>query len=205
MKEQHGSKARKARVVVTSDNLPQGWLEGEALNPVEFEELFQTHWERVYGVLFRLLGDQGEAEALALEVFWRLYRQPPPGQARNLAGWLYRVATNLGFNALRAFKRRTQYEERASDPSLGHSLQSDPVVAVEQADEREQVRVVLRQMKPRSAQLLLLRYSGLSYGEVATALDLSPASIGTLLARAEREFEERYRASYGDGETHAPY
>ncbi|HYN89103.1 MAG TPA: sigma-70 family RNA polymerase sigma factor [Ardenticatenaceae bacterium] len=189
-------------MAVTSDNRAQGWLGSEALSPVEFEELFQAHWERVYGVLFRLLGDQGEAETVALEVFWRLYRQPPPGQARNLAGWLYRVATNLGFNALRAFKRRSQYEESAG-LSVEQSFLPDPAAALEQADEREQVRAVLRQMKPRSAQLLLLRYSGLSYGEVAMALDLSPASIGTLLARAEREFEQRYRATYGDGETHA--
>jgi RNA polymerase sigma-70 factor, ECF subfamily len=192
-------------VAVTSDNLPQGWLASEALSPVEFEELFQAHWERVYGVLFRLLGDQGEAEALALEVFWRLYCQPPPGQARNLAGWLYRVATNLGFNTLRALKRRSQYEERAGSLSIEHSPVPDPVAALEQADEREQVRAVLRQMKSRSAQLLLLRYSGLSYDEVATALDLSPASIGTLLARAERDFEQRYRAIYGDGDTHASH
>ncbi len=190
-------------MAVTSDNLPQGWPGSEALSLVEFEELFQAHWERVYGVLFRLLGDPGEAEALALEVFWRLYCQPPPAQARNLAGWLYRVATNLGFNSLRALKRRSQYEERAGYLSVEHSFPSDPVAALERADAREQVRAVLRQMEPRAAELLLLRYSGLSYGEVATALDLSPASIGTLLARAEREFEERYRAVHGDGETHA--
>ena len=192
-------------MAVTSDNLSDGRLASEAHAPAEFEALFQEHWERVYGVLFRLLGDQGEAEALALEVFWRLYRQPPPGQARNLAGWLYRVATNLGFNTLRADKRRSRYEERAGYLSVEHPVPSDPVATLERADEREQVRAVLRQMKPRSAQLLLLRHSGLSYGEVATALDLSPASIGTLLARAEREFEQRYRAIYGDGETHASY
>ncbi len=192
-------------MAVTADKLPQGWLGNEALCPVEFEELFEAHWERVYGVLFRLLGDQGEAEALALEVFWRLYCQPPPGRVHNLAGWLYRVATNLGFNALRAVKRRSHYEERAGYLSVEHASLSNPVAILEQDDEREQVRAVLRQMKPRSAHLLLLRHSGLSYGEVATALDLSPASIGTLLARAEREFEQRYRAIYGDGETHASY
>ncbi len=192
-------------MAVTSDNLPQGWLGSEAPASVEFEELFQAHWERVYGMLFRLLGDQGEAEALALEVFWRLYRQPPPEQARNLAGWLYRVATNLGFNTLRAHKRRSHYEERAGYLSVEHESLPDPVASLERADEQEQVRAVLRQMKPRSAQMLLLRYSGLSYGEVATALDLSPASIGTLLARAEREFEQRYRATYGEGETHASH
>jgi RNA polymerase sigma-70 factor (ECF subfamily) len=47
-------------------------------------------------------------------------------------------------------------------------------------------------MKPRSAQLLILRHSGLSYAEIASAIEVSPNSVGTLLARAEREFEEQY-------------
>jgi RNA polymerase sigma-70 factor (ECF subfamily) len=43
----------------------------------------------------------------------------------------------------------------------------------------------------------MLRHTGLSYQELAAALDVAPASIGTLLARAERAFEARYRASAG--------
>jgi RNA polymerase sigma-70 factor (ECF subfamily) len=40
--------------------------------------------------------------------------------------------------------------------------------------------------------LLVLRHSGLSYAEIAVALGLAPGSVGTLLARAETEFELRY-------------
>jgi RNA polymerase sigma-70 factor (ECF subfamily) len=50
-------------------------------------------------------------------------------------------------------------------------------------------------MKPRSASLLILRQSGMTYAEIADALDLAPGSIGTLLARAEREFEAHYPQS----------
>ena len=39
-----------------------------------------------------------------------------------------------------------------------------------------------------------MRYSGMAYKEIAAALNLSPTSIGPLLARAERDFEKRYRA-----------
>ncbi len=49
-------------------------------------------------------------------------------------------------------------------------------------------------MNERQSQLLILRYSGLSYKEIAGSLGLSPTSIGPLLVRAEREFEECYRA-----------
>lgn len=184
-------------MAVTSDKLSMRWSKSEAVKEERFEALFQAHWARVYGALFRLLGDQGEAEALALEVFWRLYQQPPDGESAQLAAWLYRVAMNLGFNTLRASKRRSSYEERAGQLSLAGHAPPDPAHSVERADERAQVRAILRQMKERSAQLLLLRHSGLSYAEVAAALNLSPNSIGTLLARAEREFEQRYRALYG--------
>jgi RNA polymerase sigma-70 factor (ECF subfamily) len=64
----------------------------------------------------------------------------------------------------------------------------------EQAEQQDLARQVLAKMNERQAQLLTLRYSGLSYKEIAGILGLSPTSIGPLLVRAEREFEECYRA-----------
>ena len=154
-----------------------------------FEDLFQEHWTRVCAVLYRLVGERQEAEDLALEAFWRLYRRPPStGSPDNLGGWLYRVATNLGLNALRARKRRQRYEQEAGTQALIQEAGWDPATEIERAQERERVRAALAQLKPRSAQLLILRHSGLSYAELAAALDLAPASVGTLLARAEQEF-----------------
>ena len=163
-----------------------------------FEALFQAHWGRVVQVLARLVGDPAEAEDLALDAFWRLYRQPPR-QDQNLAGWLYRVATRLGLNALRARRRRQRYEESAGMDALHDDPPGNPAIMVEQAQERRQVRRVLSLMKPRAAQLLILRHSGMTYAEIAAALDVSPGSIGTLLARAEREFEGRYLKASGSG------
>jgi RNA polymerase sigma-70 factor (ECF subfamily) len=161
-----------------------------------FEALFQQHWLRICRVLFRLTGDWHEAEDLALETFMHLYERPP-ADLRNLAGWLYRVATNLGLNALRARKRRWWYETQAAREP-GHSTNTlgdtvDPTQAIEQAQEVQSVRIVLARMKPRSAMLLLLRQSGLSYREIAAALEIPQSSVGTLLARAEKEFGKKYR------------
>ena len=157
-----------------------------------FDALFREHWPRVYGVLFRLVGDLAEAEDLALEVFWRLYQRPPPTNEKP-AGWLYRVSTNLGFNALRARKRREHYEQQAGKAALEFDATSDPATEVERRAERHLVRSVLSRMKPRSAQMLVLRAVGLSYAEISAALNIAPGSVGTLLARAEREFEQQYR------------
>jgi RNA polymerase sigma-70 factor (ECF subfamily) len=158
-----------------------------------FEAAFSEHYARIYGLLFRLLGDRAEAEDLTVETFWRLWERAPR-RADNLAGWLYRVAMRLGYNALRAGRRRAQYELEAGREALTINAPPDPADAVELAQERAAVRGVLDQMKPRDAQLLVLRHSGLSYAEIAAALGLAPGSVGTLLARAETEFELRYGA-----------
>ncbi len=161
---------------------------------VQFEHVFLEQYPHVYGVLVRLLGDRAEAEDLALETFWRLHRKPPDSKREhNLGGWLYRVATNLGLNALRARKRRERYELEAGKDVFARGVADDPADAYAAEEERARVRQVLARLDERQAQLLLLRHSGLAYDELAVALGVSPNSIGTLLARAEREFEKRYR------------
>jgi RNA polymerase sigma-70 factor (ECF subfamily) len=163
----------------------------------DFETIFVEQWSRVYGVVFRLVGDRVEAEDLALETFWQLYRNPP-AKRDNLNGWLYRVAVNLGLNALRARKRRARYEEEAGSLAFDTNRGAEPEYEVERAERRREVQVVLSRMKPRSAKLLVLRHSGLSYKELAAAVKVKPSSVGKSLARAEDEFERIYRQLLGE-------
>jgi RNA polymerase sigma-70 factor (ECF subfamily) len=185
-------------VTVTTDEINRDNARSQ-IDQAAFEAAFRQHWPKVYGVIFRLVGERAEAEDLALEAFWRLYRRAPrlilDG---NLGGWLYRVATNLGFNALRAQKRRGAYEQQAGKWTLENSAALDPSLEAERTEEREQVRTALGQMKPKAARLLVLRHSGLSYDELAEALKVTPSSIGSMLARAEEQFEEHYRRLEGD-------
>jgi len=159
-----------------------------------FERVFLDQYPRVYAALVHLVGDRAEAEDLALDTFWQLHRRLPDLRGtQNLGGWLYRVATNLGLNALRARKRRERYEVEAGANALSTQPAGDPEQMVAAQEERERVRHVLGQMDSRQGQLLLLRHSGMSYEEIAAALGVSPNSIGTLLVRAEREFEKRWQ------------
>ena len=153
-----------------------------------FEDLFIRHYPRVYAVLCRLVGRPDEAEDLALEAFWRLWRHHDDVE-KNGEAWLYRVAANLGYNALRAGRRRENYELQAGKQALEESPIDDPPAAFDRLEQIERVRSTLRRMAPRQAQLLALRHAGLSYKELAEALGVAPNSIGTLLARAEAEFE----------------
>jgi RNA polymerase sigma-70 factor (ECF subfamily) len=183
-------------MTVTSNKVNYGTKQAVADKP-DFESAFLEHWPRIFNVIFRLLGDRDEAEDLALETFWRLY-QKPPRSSENLAGWLYRVAVNLGFNALRAQRRRTRYEEDAGMLNLETNSSVYPEDEVDRGEQRREVRGILAKMKPRSAKILTLRYSGLSYAEVAAAIKVKPSSVGKLLARAEDEFEKIYRRSQGE-------
>ena len=163
--------------------------------PTEFESLFMEQWPRIYRLLCRLVGDPAEAEDLALETFMRLYqRHPTPESGFNLGGWLHRVATNLGLQSIRSFKRREHYEMTAGKDALEGKPENRPAEIHAQEEEHRLARQALAQMNERQARLLVLRYSGLAYKEIARELSLSPTSIGPLLLRAEREFEKRFRA-----------
>ena len=159
-----------------------------------FDDLFLEHWGRVYRLLVRLVGDPAEAEDLALETFLRLYQRPPASSDGSLGGWLHRVATNLGLTSIRSHRRREKYELKAGKGALEEALHTRPVEVQADEEERLLARTALARLNERQAQLLILRYSGLAYKEIAAILGLAPSSIGPLLVRAEREFEKQVRA-----------
>lgn len=179
---------------MTTDAMPGVALESR--DKAEFEALFLAHYDEVYRLLFRIVGSRQEAEDLAQETFLRLYRQPfLEGREHNIRAWLYRVATNLGFNALRGGRRREQRNTAATHQATAiGDPPPDPAEVVLRRDERETVGRVLGGLPPRQARLLLLRHAGLSYRELADAVGLAPGSVGTLLARATAAFEQAYRA-----------
>ena len=140
-------------------------------------------------------------------VFLRLYRVPPQATSEGeQRSWLCRVATNLSLNALRSRQRRSTYEEQVGKMRQGElsgdEAQSDPESYVLAAEQSAFTRAVLAELPERQQSYLLLRSVGLSYAEIAQATGVAPASVGALLARAEREFRRRYheRAKATKGE-----
>lgn len=166
-----------------------------------FEELFLNYYSRIVAVLSRLVGDRTQAEELAIEVFWKAYGQPVLGKLDgDPSGWLYRTATNLGIDALRAAARRKQYEHAAGQAVLESGAPADPFDEVLRSEKCRRVRAVLASLKPAQAQILILRSSGLSYVELAESLGVKRGSVGTMLARAEAEFQKRYLQMHGTEE-----
>lgn len=177
------------RVTALSDNmLLEGIGRGDTAS---FETLFHRHYDRVYGLLFRLVGNRVEAEDLTQELFLKLYRQPlRGGRDHNVSAWLYRAATNLGYNHIRG-RRRFWQRNVLLVPEDRHD---DPADTVAEREMKAAVRAALARLPERQVQLLLLRQMGLSYAELAETCDVAPGSVGTLLARAAEAFRKAYKA-----------
>jgi RNA polymerase sigma-70 factor (ECF subfamily) len=162
------------------------------------EGIFKEHYPRLVGMLTRLTGARSEAEDIAANVFCKLARRPSllDGHADQVA-WVYRIASNAGIDALRRTFRRRRNEEAAAAETLRGPKEYCALDDLLNQERRAKVRSVLSELKPRDAQLLLLRTGGLGYKELAETIGVAPGSIGTMLARAEAAFERKYRARYG--------
>jgi RNA polymerase sigma-70 factor (ECF subfamily) len=151
----------------------------------DFVELFHRHFHRLYRCLDRLSGDPDLAADLAQDAFLRLYQRGSPPDAPE--AWLITVGMNLLRNARstsarRARLLRTELDRDGTPAAPGHVDRSPS----------ERVRAALDAMPERERQILLLRAEGYSYRDIAAALALNEASVGTLLARAKQAFRDEY-------------
>jgi RNA polymerase sigma-70 factor (ECF subfamily) len=147
-----------------------------------FEALFTAEYARVVGIANRVLADPHEAEDVAQDVFIDFHRLHS-ASADYAPAWLHRAAAHASLNRLRGARRRHKRELAQAieegEPAL------DPQKQAELNEDRRRVREGLVRMAPKPAAALVLRASGLSYGEVAQALGVGIGQIGTLLRRAE--------------------
>jgi RNA polymerase sigma factor (sigma-70 family) len=154
----------------------------------DLEQVFRATYPRVVAVAARVLGSRHEAEDVAQEVFLAFGRSSVP--AGEAAGWLSVAAAHTALNHLRSGRRRAAREEAAGEGVHPDGARPDVADDVVTRDERRRVREALARLPRRQAVALVLRHSGLSYGEVAAALDLSPGSVGTTVRRAETALRE---------------
>jgi len=155
----------------------------------DLEDLFEAHFGRITRVIGRVIHKGARAEELAVGVFlkWQRNQQLPPG-------WLYRVAVREAFDELRRIQRRQRFE-----PLFAAFRPSPPTPAQlhESTVEQNQVRKVLASLDRRQSALLVLWSEGLSYNELASALEIAPNYIGSLLSRSKESFRKEYLKRYG--------
>ncbi len=143
-----------------------------------FGELARRHRERIFSLLIRLTKSQPDAENLCQETFLKAYLALHRFQERSkFSTWIYRIATNLGLNHIARSKRvvpwnEARHEKLLKAPSPDHEL--------ERQDDLQRLRAAIDTLPPRQKATLILRtYEGMSFAEVAEALD---CPIGTAKA-----------------------
>jgi RNA polymerase sigma factor (sigma-70 family) len=147
----------------------------------DLAEVFRRDYQRVVGVAARVLGSRDEAEDVAQEVFLAFGRSAVP--AGEAPGWLSVAAAHTALNLIRSGRRRASREETAA--ATAEVVAPDVAETVLTREDRSRVRTALAGLPRKQAVALVLRHSGLSYAEVAAALDMSPGSVGTTVRRAE--------------------
>lgn len=163
-----------------------------AVSDAEIDEAFRQNYSRIARVIARVVGDRSRAEELAVDAFLRWWRRTG-ARGEGAGKWLYRVAVRMAIDELRRESRRARYA-RIAAPIVPRPATPEEVHAV--TDDQRRVRAVLATLSRRDAALLVLRSEGLAYQELAAALGLNPASVGTLISRAQRAFRTEYQRRY---------
>ena len=169
-----------------------------------FDALFRRWAGRLLRYLERVVGDAATAEDLVQEAFLRVYRARERYQpGARFSTWLYTIGTRLALNELRRPVRRSPHPS-ADDPGarapvlVAEASPPDRIAGARLLAER--VEVHLRELPERQrAALLLAAVEGLSYAEVAAALQTTEKSVKALVHRARAALADRLAAAEAGG------
>ena len=151
-------------------------------------DLLVTRWEdKIRGACYRLLDSEEESRDAAQEAFLKAYRALPgfKREAR-FSSWLYQIAVNLCRDRLRRRKGRSLVSldalEEVGPVIAGRGLAAHDLV--EQLDLRRAVRRAVGALSEEQREVLILKeYQGLTFLEIAQALDLPVSTVKTRLYR----------------------
>lgn len=167
----------------------------EVESSLNFDDAFLLHHRTVYRTAYGLVRDAGLAEDVTQEVFLRLYRHLDAApRDEGLRPWLLRVAINCAHNAVRGRSRAHAREDAFASEEIvrGGPGAAGPDEEYERQALIDETRRALDKIKEPMRSCLLLQQQGLSYQEIAGALDLNSASVGSLIARGRKEFVRVY-------------
>ena len=163
---------------------------------VAFAALLEKYQRPIARLIQRYLGRRAEVEDLTQEVFLRVYRARHSWQPRpTFRSWLYRIATNLCLNQIRGRRYTASLDavaEEAGDAVLPESREVTPGDRLEKKELAEIIQEILADL-PESQRLavVLNKYQGLSYQEIADVMGLSIPAVKSLLSRAREGIKER--------------
>jgi RNA polymerase sigma-70 factor (ECF subfamily) len=170
-------------------------LDVKAGDDTSFELLLRKYRTPLVNYLRRMTGDAATAEDLAQEVFLRVYRSRTQyAPSAKFTTWIFRIATNVAINARRDGRYR-QMEVAILDSSYADDAQSRVLEfpdgrpgAEENLMTRDRVAMIRRAVEDlpdkQRAAVLLHKYEGMDYNQIATVLGCSESALKSLLFRA---------------------
>jgi len=180
-------------------------------NAAAFDELMVRYQNRLVTVLEHLVGRRDQAEDLAQEVFLRVYR----ARKRYVAGakfstWLFTIANRVASNALRSMSRRPEVNLTSRPNESGNAPTLDkialaasgamPTRQMDKSELREVVRSALTGLSERQRMAVLLnKFEEMSYADIATAMEMTPQAVKSLLSRARVNLKEMLEPYIEDG------
>lgn len=149
---------------------------------VTFDDLYSTYYPAIYRFAFRMMGNAEDARDIVQETFVRLYMTMESGsEIIRPKAWLYRVSANLCMNRL---KRDSRYREILADQSKMTSHRSASEEELVRNEQLDLIRSHICTLPDKERTLLMLYQDGLSYAEMAWAINVKASSLGTMLSRA---------------------
>ena len=158
-----------------------------------YEELIERYEQPIYGLVYRLLGNQTDACDVVQEVFLKVFRSVSSFREQSsLRTWIYRIAVNEAYNHRRWFARHCRHEvsidkEVAEHDSLNDLAQDpgrSPYELAVDGETRVLIERALAQINPVFRTAVVLRdVQNLSYEEIAEILQVS---LGTVKSRILR-------------------
>jgi RNA polymerase sigma-70 factor, ECF subfamily len=163
-----------------------------------FEELIERHRDPVLNLAYRFMGDRIEAEDALQEIFMRVFRARDRYEpSARFSTWLYRIATNYCLNAVKA--RRADRWRSLHGPGEADFQLDWPATEESGPEEnlaRKELAGIIRgavEGLPESQRMAIVlnKYHGQSYQEIAEAMDLTVMAVKSLLMRARLNLRER--------------
>ncbi|MDG0994006.1 MAG: sigma-70 family RNA polymerase sigma factor [Akkermansiaceae bacterium] len=176
---------------LTNDNVDVGlMLRIGNRDEKALEELIERHQGAVIGTVAKMLGNSSDAEDIAQQVFIRIWKSAPRYERKaKFTTFLFTITRNLVFNESRKRSRRKEYsiDEREDD----HHLQTPDDVTKSPDDEilHKELqcavdRAIANLPKKQRMAVVLRRYEGMPYEEIASVLNLSVSAVKSQLFRA---------------------
>ncbi len=167
-----------------------------------FGQLIARYQHPVINTIYRAIGDRWEAEDLAQRVFLQVYRAAPRYRAKaKFTTWLFTIVHNIIRNE---YRRRSRHpaasleELQETNPSMADPTTADPATTAAANELQEQIQTAIANLptQQRTA-LILCRYQGSSYEEIAAVLGCSVSAVKSLLHRARITLRDQIKWERG--------